>query len=46
MGRINFKDEYLGRGKNLMVENGKKKNKKKKMGTCTLKEAKAAEITK
>jgi hypothetical protein len=25
MGRINFKDEYVGRGKNLMVENGQKK---------------------
>jgi hypothetical protein len=27
MGRINFKDEYVGRGKNLMVENGQKKKK-------------------
>jgi len=27
MGRINFKDENVGRGKNLMVENGQKKKK-------------------
>jgi hypothetical protein len=42
-------DMWLGRWKRQKSNGGewsKKKQKKKNMGTCTLKEAKAAEITK